>query len=126
MTDTALLPFENVVMQCTSLVDINLSDCSLTASTLVAISEVLKTNKKLVAINFSLNSIGCTSKDNQAYVAQFVENMETLIRANDKLFHLNLEGMQLKNHILKLGEAIRDSKSLHAVHLGSNQSSFHA
>ena len=32
----------------------------------------------------------------------------------------------LKNHILKLGEAIKESNSLHAVHLGSNQSSFQA
>ena len=66
------------------------------------------------------------TKENQLNVQKFVENIESIIQTNTQLFHLNLEGMQLKNHILKLGDAIRESKSLHAVHLGSNQSSFHA
>ena len=112
------------------------------------ISESLKESKKISNINFSLNQIGGMTKENQPDVAtvagekmtwwreaelknkecvqKFVENIESIIRTNTQLFHLNLEGMQLKNHILKLGDAIRESKSLHAVHLGSNQSSFHA
>ena len=81
MTDAMYCqPLQAIITQCASLVEINLSDCSLTAQTMVAISEHLKDNKKMTAINFSLNAIGGGSKDNQEHALQFVENMEIVIR----------------------------------------------
>ena len=82
--------------------DLNLSDCNLSAAALFELTNQLKESKSLTNLNFSLNQIGGTAEEiifpekkqeNKLATDNFIGNMITLISTNDRLFHLNLEGM---------------------------------
>ena len=91
-----------VLQACKRLSDLNLSDCDLSETALVEMTTHLKESKVLTNHNFSLNQIGGTAEEimfpekkqeNKLATDNFIENMVTLISTNEKLFHLNLEGM---------------------------------
>ena len=82
--------------------ELNLSDCNLSATILVEITELLKENKSISRLDFSLNQIAGGAdevlnkekgEENKLAVDNFLENMIFLINSNHKLFRINLEAM---------------------------------
>lgn len=91
-----------VVKGCKFLNELNLSDCNLSAQILVEITELLKENKSMSRLDFSLNQIAggadealnaTKGEENKQAVDNFIENIIFLINSNHKLFRINLEAM---------------------------------
>ena len=59
---------------------------------------------------------------------QFIENVKYLMSEEcaNKLYHVDLEGMDLGSFVINFADALLTSDKVHVIHLGSNKVPHHA
>lgn len=107
---------------------IQLLDVNKTGLDLRHLNKILETlanlSDKIRDVNLSFNSFAMSNVNEELVndlQMTFIENLKMLIEKNQRLGHLNLNGMMLDQRaIIEICTSIAGSKNIHVVHLSEN------